>query len=89
MPSKEEIRQRAVERCRERGVLIPTLAEMRDPQTVDPAVAAAVAEVDMQATDPLNLFRITWHNDPRSGGFGEVNAFEFPPAGGAPPELKD
>ena len=45
MPRREEIRQRAVERCRERGVLIPTLAEMRDPRTLDPAVAAAVAEV--------------------------------------------
>jgi cysteine synthase len=78
MSSREEIRQRAVERCRERGVLIPTLAEMRDPRKIDPAVAAAVAEVDMQAVDPLNLFRITWHNDPESGGFGEVNAVEFP-----------
>ena len=75
---RAEIRERAVERCRERGVLIPTLAEMRDPSTLDPAVLSALADVDMQAVDPLNLFRIGWHNDPETGGFGPVNALEFP-----------
>jgi len=51
---------------------------MRDPQTVDPAVADALKGVDMQAVDPLNLFRITWNNDPKTGGFGQVNALEIP-----------
>ena len=76
---RQEIRERAVERCRQRGVLIPTLAEMRDPSAVDPAVHAALADVDLQAVDPLNLFRINWHNDPETGGFGPVNSVEFPP----------
>ncbi len=74
----EEIRRRAVERCRERNILIPTFAEMRDPQTVDPAVADALKRVDMQAVDPLNLFRITWNNNPKTGGFGQVNTLEIP-----------
>ncbi len=77
--SREEIRERAVARCRERGVLIPTLAEMRDPAAIEPAVVSVLAGVDMQAVDPLNLFRISWHNDPETGGFGPVNALEFPP----------
>ncbi|HSM45270.1 MAG TPA: pyridoxal-phosphate dependent enzyme, partial [Acidimicrobiia bacterium] len=34
----------------------------------------------MQAVDPINLFRITWHNDPESGGFGPVNVLEIPEA---------
>jgi cysteine synthase len=76
----EEVRRRAVDRCRERGILIPTLAQMRDPGTLEPAFPDALAEVDMQAVDPLNLFRITWHNEPDAGGFGEVNAFEVPAA---------
>ncbi len=78
-PTREEVRRRAVERCRERGVLIPTLAEMSDPETVDPAVTGALSAVDMQAVDPLNLFRISWHNDPETGAFGAVNTVEFPP----------
>ncbi|MFH1766112.1 MAG: pyridoxal-phosphate dependent enzyme [Gemmatimonadota bacterium] len=74
----EEARGRAVERCRERGILIPTFAEMRDPESIDPAVRSELAGVEMQDLNPLNLFRITWRNDPASGGFGEVNAVEFP-----------
>ena len=77
--TREAVRERAVGRCREKGVLIPTLAEMRDPETIDPAVTGALPAVDMQTVDPLNLFRISWHNDPETGGFGEVNALEFPP----------
>ncbi|MCK5641374.1 MAG: pyridoxal-phosphate dependent enzyme, partial [Gammaproteobacteria bacterium] len=75
----EEARGRAVERCRERGILIPTFAQMRDPEGIDPAVRSELSGVDMQELHPLNLFRITWRNDPVSGGFGEVNAVEFPP----------
>jgi cysteine synthase A len=74
----EEARRRAVERCRERGILIPTFAQMRHPETINATVRSQLFGVDMQAVDPLNLFRITWQNDPVSGGFGEVNAVEFP-----------
>ena len=74
----EDARRQAVDRCRERGILIPTFAQMRDPGTLDPAITQALAGVDMQAVDPLNLFRVTWRNEPDSGGFGEVNAFEVP-----------
>jgi cysteine synthase len=73
-----ENRERAVARCRERGILLPTFAELRDPATAPPAVAARLRDVDLQAPDPLNLFRITWRNDPVTGGFGEVNALELP-----------
>jgi cysteine synthase len=72
-------RGRAVERCRERGIRIPTLAEQRNPSTVEPSVIRALADLDMQAADPLNLFRITWRNDANTGGFGAVNALEIPP----------
>ncbi|NNE33909.1 MAG: pyridoxal-phosphate dependent enzyme, partial [Rhodothermales bacterium] len=76
--TKDTVRKRAVERCREKQILIPTFAEMMDPTTVDDAVAARLAGLDMQAVDPLNLFRITWRNDPETGGFGDVNALEIP-----------
>ncbi len=59
--------------------MIPTLAQMRDPSGLDSAIVERLAGVEMQAVDPLNLFRITWHNDPETGGFGPVNAFELPP----------
>ncbi len=79
-PDTDQIRQRALDRCRERGILIPTFAQMRDPATIDPAVSSALTSLDMDAIDPLNLFRITWRNDVASGGFGNVNAIEIPSA---------
>jgi cysteine synthase len=71
-------REAALARCRERGIVIPTFTELRDPSTIDPAIRAALPRVDMQAVDPLNLFRITWHNDVSTGGFGPVNALDIP-----------
>lgn len=71
-------RRHAIERCRARGILIPTIAEQRDPRRIPAAVAAALRPIDMQAVHPANLFRISWHNDPATGGFGPVNAVELP-----------
>ncbi len=72
-------RDHALERCRERGIVIPTLAEQRDPTTAPEAVRTRLSSVDPNAVDPLNLYRITWHNDPGAGGFGPVDAVELPP----------
>ncbi len=72
-------RQRAVARCRERGIRIPTLAEQRDPSRIPAAAAGALAGLDMHAVHPANLFRITWHNAPDTGAFGPVNTLEIPP----------
>jgi cysteine synthase len=73
-----EIRRRAIERCRERRILIPTFEEQRDPELIDPAVRKALPAVDIQDVHPLNLFRITWCNDVTTGGFGPVNAMLLP-----------
>jgi cysteine synthase A len=77
--TRDRSRAHAAERCRQRGIVIPTLAELRDPTRVDLAIRRSLLGVDMQVVNPLNLFRITWHNDPETGGFGPVNALEIPP----------
>ena len=77
---REENRRRAIDRCREKNILIPTFAEMRDPASIDDTVKTALCRLDPSAVDPLNLFRITWRNDPETGGFGAVNCVELPSA---------
>ncbi len=79
-PRQEEARARAIARCRERRIIIPTLAQQRDPAAIDPRIRDALEAIDPQAVNPLNLFRITWHNDPDSGEFGDVDAIELPGA---------
>jgi len=75
-----EVRARNVQRCRERGIVLPTFAQMRDPSVVPSSVRERLTKVGLWDVDPANLFRITWKNEPvPSGGtFGGVNWVELP-----------
>ncbi len=78
----EETLQRAVQRARERGIIIPTFAQMKDPSRIPTPIRERLAQVGLWDVDSLNLFRVTWKNEPRprGGGFGPVNVLEFPPS---------
>jgi cysteine synthase len=71
---------RAVQRAREQNVIIPTFKQQRDPNLIPPAITGELKSVGLWDINPLNLFRITWHNEPvvHGGGFGGVNFLEFP-----------
>ena len=74
-----EVLRLAARRCRERGIVIPTLREMQDPTLVPDAVRKRLSEVGLWDIDPVNLFRITWKNDPATGLYNDGNWIEFPP----------
>lgn len=75
-----ERRQRALQRVRERHIVIPTYAQMRNPDLAPQPIKDALAKVGLWDVNPNNLFRITWHNQPKAqgGGFGGVNYMELP-----------
>ncbi len=75
-------RAKAVERYRERGIVLPTFAQQRDPQLVPEKVRARLGGIGLWDLDPLNLFRITWKNEPQEKGglYGGVNHLVLPPA---------
>lgn len=81
MKSSEQVLKNTVERCRERGILIPTYAQMRDPELIPAKIKQELKGIAMQDVHSLNLFRITWKNEPvpQGGGFGDVNYIEIPP----------
>ncbi len=74
--------ERAVQRARERGIIIPTFAQMKDPSHIPAGIKARLKKVGLWDVNSLNLFRITWKNEPvaHGGGFGSVNYVELPPA---------
>jgi len=76
-----EVLERTVQRARERDILLPTFAQMKDPSLIPDEIVAGLRSIGLWDVDPLNLFRITWHNEPvpEGGGFGPVNWIEFPP----------
>jgi len=74
--------ERTVQRARERNIIIPTFAQMRDPSLIPEGIRQKMSGVGLWDVDSLNLFRITWKNEPkaRGGGFGGVNYVELPPS---------
>ncbi len=77
---KHEARARNIEVCRRRGIVLPTLEQQKYPERLDPQLRRRIAAVGLWDLDPLNLFRITWKNEPvaEGSGFGGVNYLELP-----------
>ncbi len=78
----EAQRKKNIQRCREKGIILPTYAQMRDPAKIPDRVKQELAGIGLWDVHPRNLFRINWHNEPveRGGGFGGVNFVELPRA---------
>ena len=72
--------EHAVKRARERNIIIPTIAQMKNPALVPDHIKAELAQLGLWDVTPRNLFRITWKNEPKPTGglFDGVNALEFP-----------
>jgi cysteine synthase len=73
-----DVIKKTAARCKERGITIPTFAQMRNPERIPQSVTSRLAKVGLWDLNPLNLYRITWKNNMNTGLFGNVNAFEIP-----------
>src|SRR5208283_218807 len=73
-------RKNAIKWAKERNIVIPTYAQMKDPSKIPAKVKDQLKKIGLWDVDPRNLFRINWHNEPvASGGtFGGVNYLELP-----------
>ncbi len=84
--TKQEVYQTAVEQCRKKNVILPTMAQQINPETVPQSIKDKLKDLSIWDLDPANLFRITWKNeevaDPQheGKGFGNVNYIEIPKA---------
>ena len=74
------IAKKTAARCKKHGITIPTFAQMRNPDLIPDSVKKQLPAIGLWDINPLNLYRITWKNDVKSGGFGGVNYFEIPKA---------
>ena len=68
----KDVRRRAVQRLKEKGVRLPTFAELADPARIPAAIRQALASVDPDAPHPLNLYRVHWFNDPSHKSIAQV-----------------
>lgn len=69
-----------IRRAREQGIVIPTYAQMKDPTKIPQNILDRLAVTGLWDVDPVNLFRVSWHNEPKKTGglFGKPNYIEFP-----------
>jgi len=76
----EEVLKRSIEHVRKCGIIIPTFKQMRDPSLVPKEIFVKLKDIGLWDVNPLNLFRVNWHNEPkeRGGLFGGVNYIELP-----------
>lgn len=74
----EEYLNRSIERCRKQKIILPTFKQLKQPETISAEIQNKLESVDLNALDPLNLFRINWRNDVKTGKIGEINYLEIP-----------
>jgi cysteine synthase len=77
----EEQLQRTIKRAKEKNIIIPTFAEMKNPELIPDKIKDKLKGIGLWDINSYNLFRITWKNKPikKGGLFGGVNFIELPP----------
>jgi Cysteine synthase len=58
----QAVRDRNIERLRERGVVLPRFSELANPDSISRALREDLKSVDRDSADPRNLFRVHWFN---------------------------
>lgn len=78
--TSDTILKNTARRCRELGIVVPTFAQMREPSGATGLLEERLGGTGLSDPDPVNLFRITWKNEPAAegGGFNSGNWIEFP-----------
>ncbi|MGV8025314.1 MAG: pyridoxal-phosphate dependent enzyme [Anaerolineaceae bacterium] len=76
----EDRLQNAIQRAKERNIIIPTFAQMRNPDLIPDKIKGELSGLGLWDVNPRNLFRITWKNEPKEKGgqFDGVNYIELP-----------
>lgn len=78
----EDQLERTARRCKERNIIVPTFAQLKNPDTTPKEIREKLKRVGLWEIAPENLFRINWKNEPvaKGGLFRQIpNYIELPP----------
>ncbi len=78
----KEVQKQNAAYCKAKGIKLPTIAMMKNPELVPEEAKAKLKNTGLWDLDPVNLYRITWKNEPvsKGGQFGKVNHIVLPEA---------
>ena len=76
----EKVLTKATDHYRKKGIILPTFAQMQDPEKIPGKIKDQLRNIGLWDLHPLNLFRITWKNEPTAFGglYGMPNYIELP-----------
>ena len=57
-----------IAKAKENNIIIPTFAQMENPDLIPEKIKAKLANTGLWDVDPVNLFRITWKNEAKEFG---------------------
>jgi cysteine synthase len=73
-----EVRIKTAKRCKKHNIVIPTFNQLKNPELIPQEIKDKLKDIGLWDINPLNLYRITWKNDIKTGLFGDVNYLEIP-----------
>lgn len=78
----EKVLEKAIRKYKERGIILPTFKQMQNPDLIPEKIKDQLTNIGLWELHPLNLFRISWKNEPKAKGglYGGVNYLELPKA---------
>jgi cysteine synthase len=76
----EKVLEKAIRKYKDRGIILPTFKQMQNPELIPDSIKQQLKNIGLWELHPLNLFRISWKNEPvkRGGLYGDVNYLELP-----------
>ena len=72
--------EKAVERAREKNIILPTFKQMKNPELIPDKIKEKLKDIGLWDINSYNLFRISWKNEPKKEGglYDGVNYVEIP-----------
>jgi len=68
----QELLDATIARLKQAKVILPTFSRLQDPSTIPHSIIDMLKGVSPDQAHPLNLFRVHWHNDRKTGGLTDV-----------------
>ena len=66
--TNEKALENAVRVYKERGIILPTFKQQQNPELIPDNIKKQLKNIGLWEINPLNLFRITWKNEPKEKG---------------------
>ena len=62
------------------NIILPKISELANPLSISNEIQKKLKKIDKNTADPINLFRVHWHNNWDHSSFGETPEYVVLPS---------